>query len=127
MNRAEAYAELGMDNLALKDINDFYSVRIVNYNPTNDAVTPAKIAAFYLTIADPKQGLIRTILDAKKAEFLQEGLRWFDVIRRDITVVHNTIDITGKETFAELKAGDPRRIFQLPLEVKTSGVELNPR
>lgn len=127
MNRAEAYAELGMDNLALKDINDFYSQRIVGFNPANDAVTAAKIAAFYPAITDAKQALITTILDAKKAEFLQEGLRWFDVIRRDITVIHNTIDITGKETFAELKPGDLHRIFQLPLEVKTSGIELNPR
>ncbi|MEE1946039.1 RagB/SusD family nutrient uptake outer membrane protein [Pedobacter sp. KR3-3] len=127
MNRAEAYAELGQNEMALKDINDFYSVRIVGYNPSSDAVTLAKITNFYPAITDAKQGLIRTILDAKKAEFLQEGLRWFDIVRRDITVVHNTIDITGKETFAELKPGDPHRIFQLPLEVKTSGVELNPR
>jgi hypothetical protein len=127
MNRAEAYAELGMSSLALKDINDFYSVRIVGYNPSNDAVTAAKIASYYPAITDPKQGLIRTVLDAKKAEFLQEGLRWFDVIRRDITVVHNNIDLNGKETFAELKPGDPHRIFQLPVEVKTSGVEQNPR
>jgi len=127
MNRAEAYVELGQNNLALKDINDFYSQRIVGYNPNTDAVTAAKIATYYPAITDPKQGLIRTILDAKKAEFLQEGLRWWDIIRRDITVVHNTIDINAKETFAELKPGDPHRIFQLPLEVKTSGVELNPR
>lgn len=127
MNRAEAYAELGQNNLALKDINDFYSQRIVGYNPGSDAVTAAKISTFYPSITDPKQGLIKTILDAKKAEFLQEGLRWFDIIRRDLTVVHNTIDITSKETFSELKPGDLHRIFQLPLEVKTSGVELNPR
>ncbi|MNR45638.1 hypothetical protein D3C85_1645080 [compost metagenome] len=116
-----------MNDLALKDINDFYSVRIVGYNPANDAITLAKIATYYPTITDAKQGLIKTILDAKKAEFLQEGLRWFDIIRRDLTVVHNTIDITTKETFAELKPGDPHRIFQLPNEVKLSGVEQNPR
>jgi hypothetical protein len=127
MNRAEAYAELGMNAQALKDINDFYSVRIVGYNAANDAVTAGKIAAFYPAITDAKQGLIRTILDAKKAEFLQEGLRWFDILRRDITVVHNTITNTTPETFTELKPGDPHRIFQLPVEVKLSGIELNPR
>jgi hypothetical protein len=127
MNRAEAYVELGMDALALKDINDFYSVRITNYSPTSDAVTAAKIAAFYPTITDPKAGLIRTILDAKKSQFLQEGLRWFDLLRRKITVVHNNLDANGKETLVELGPDDPRRLFQLPLEVKLSGVELNPR
>lgn len=126
MNRAEAYAELGMNDLALKDINDFMSVRIVNFNPVNDAVTLAKINTFY-GIADPKAGLIRTVLDNKKAEFLQEGLRWFDILRRKLTVKHNNFDATGKETFTELGPDDPRRLFQLPLEVKLSGVELNPR
>ncbi|QNR83673.1 RagB/SusD family nutrient uptake outer membrane protein [Pedobacter riviphilus] len=127
MNRAEAYAELGMNDQALKDINDFYSVRIVGYSLANDAINLTKIANYYPSISSPKQGLIKTILDAKKAEFLQEGLRWFDIIRRDLTVVHNTIDITAVETFAELKPGDPHRIFQLPVEVKLSGVEQNPR
>ncbi len=127
MNRAEAYAELGQDALALKDINDFYSVRINGYNPQTDVVTAAKIASFYPAITDPKQGLITTILDAKKSQFLQEGLRWFDILRRKITVKHNNFDATGLETFAELKPDDPRRLFQLPLEVKLSGVELNPR
>lgn len=127
MNRAEAYAELGQTNLALKDLTDFYSVRITGFNPNTDAVTQAKIAAFYPTIADPKEALIRTILDAKKSQFLQEGIRWFDQMRKKMTVVHNNFDAVGKETFAELKPDDPRRLFQLPVEVKLSGVELNPR
>lgn len=126
MNRAEAYAELGQFDLALKDINDFYSTRTSDYNAVNDAVTLAKISKYY-GITDPKAGLIKTILDAKKAEFLQEGIRWFDIIRRRLTVVHNHIDATGLETFTELKPNDKRRIFQLPVEAKLSGLELNPR
>lgn len=127
MNRAEAYAELGMTNLALKDLTDFYNVRITGFNPTTDAITPAKIAAFYPTITDPKEALIRTILDAKKSQFLQEGIRWFDLMRKKMTVVHNNYDANAVETFAELKPDNPRRLFQLPVEVKLSGVELNPR
>lgn len=126
LNRAEAYAELGMDALALKDLTDFYSVRINGYNPTTDAVTAAKIATHFPGTT-PKEGLIATVLQAKKSQFLQEGLRWFDVLRRKITVVHNIYDIAGLETFIELKPDDPRRVFQLPQEVKLSGVELNPR
>ncbi len=127
MNRAEAYAELGMNNLALKDLTDFYTVRITGFNPTIDAVTQAKITAFYPAITDPKQALITAILDAKKSQFLSEGIRWFDLIRRKMTVVHNNFDATGVESFAELKSGDPRRVFQLPVEVVLSGIELNPR
>lgn len=125
MNRAEAYVEANQFDKALKDINDFMSVRITGFNPSTDAVTLAKIKAFYL-IDDPKEGLIKTILDSKKAEFLQEGIRWFDIVRRRLTVVHN-IFTTTSETFVELGPNDPRRLFQLPLEVNLSGIELNPR
>ncbi len=126
MNRAEAYAQLGNNEAALADINDFMKVRIRNYNSTTDVVTLAKISAFY-SITDPKQGLIQTILDAKKAEFLEEGIRWMDIVRSGLTVKHNSYSSTGVESFIELKPDDPRRLFQLPNEVKLSGVELNPR
>jgi len=126
MNRAEAYTQLGQEALALKDLNDFYSVRIFNYNPVSDVVTTAKLATYFPGITT-KEALIKAVLEAKKSQFLQEGLRWFDVLRHKITVVHNNYDITGIETFMELKPEDPRRVFQLPQEVKLSGVELNPR
>ncbi len=126
LNRAEGYAELGNFEAALADLNTFYSTKIRNYSPTQHAVTLAKIAAFY-SESDPKQGLIRTILDAKKAEFLQEGLRWIDVVRRNLPVKHNVINTEGIETDIVLEPGDPRRVFQIPEEAKIAGIELNPR
>jgi hypothetical protein len=126
MNRAEAYAELGKFDLALKDINTFYSVRIMNYNPTTDAVTLPKIMA-YFSIADPKEGIIATIMAAKKAEFLEEGIRWIDLVRRHMTVKKNLISPEGVESTIELGPDDPRRMFQLPVEATLAGVELNPR
>jgi hypothetical protein len=126
MNRAEAYAETGQFDLALKDINDFFSVRVQSYNPATDAVTLNKIRAFY-SIDDPKTGIIQTILDAKKAEFLQEGIRWLDLVRRRIPVKKNLFSATGVESFIVLAADDPRRLFQLPVQVSLAGVEANPR
>lgn len=126
MNRAEAYAELGKFDLALKDVNDFYSVRLQSYSPSADAVTPAKIKAFY-SIDDQKEGIVRTILDAKKAEFLQEGIRWMDIVRRGLTVKKNIYSPTGVESFIELGPDDPRRLFQLPVQAQLAGIELNPR
>jgi len=126
MNRAEAYAELGQYDLALKDINDFYSVRVQNYNPGADAVTLSKIKAFY-SIDDPRAGIIRTILDAKKAEFLQEGIRWMDLVRRNLPVKKNLFSPSGVESTIELAPDDPRRLFQVPVQVTLAGVESNPR
>lgn len=126
MNRAEAYAELGKYNLALKDINTFYSVRISNYNPSTDEVTLQKIQDFY-GISDPKEGIIKTILDAKKAAFLQEGIRWMDIVRKHLTVKKNLYSPTGVESFITLEPDDPRRVFQIPEEAELAGIKLNPR
>lgn len=126
MNRAEAYAELGKFDLALKDINTFYSVRVQAFNPATDGVTLSKIMAFF-SISDPKEGIIKTILEAKKAEFLQEGIRWLDLVRRHLTVVKNQYSPTGEESTIELGPDDPRRLFQIPLTAKLAGLELNPR
>jgi hypothetical protein len=126
MNRAEAYANLGQTDLALADLNTFASTRITSYSATTNAVTTAKIAAFYGT-TDVKQGLIKTVLDFKKTEFIQEGLRWFDIIRLGLTVTHNIKALDGSSTYVTLEPADPRRVFQLPSEAALSGVPLNPR
>lgn len=126
MNRAEAYAETGQNELALQDINTFLSTRITNYNAAAHRITLDKIAEYY-EITDPKEGLIKTILDLKRAEFVSEGLRWFDIIRHDLTVKHNKLDENGASTTVELKPGDPRRVFQLPIPAMRAGLQLNPR
>lgn len=126
MNRAEAYAELGQFDKALNDLNSFYSVRVQAFNPSVDGVTLKKIMAFF-SIADPKEGIIKTILEAKKAAFLQEGIRWLDLVRRRMTIVKNIISPIGEESTIELKPGDPRRMFQIPIQAELAGIEQNPR
>ncbi|MDF2514913.1 MAG: hypothetical protein K0R59_209 [Sphingobacterium sp.] len=126
LNRAEAYVELGNTAAALSDINLFAANRIENYNANTHAVTVAKAKAFFNS-SDEKEALIQTVLQFKQIGFMSMGLRWFDVVRKKITVKHNFIDKSGAETIIELKPEDPRRIFQIPQEAKLSGLELNPR
>lgn len=126
LNRAEAYAELGNNNAAIADMNLFASNRINNYNPTAHAVTMAKSRDFF-KVSDDKEALVQTILQFKQIGFMSMGLRWFDIIRKGITVKHNVIGNDERESFIELKPEDPRRIFQIPQEAKLAGVELNPR
>jgi starch-binding outer membrane protein, SusD/RagB family len=126
MNRAEAYASNNQFDLALQDINTFLSTRITNYSQASHNVTLARIATYY-GLTDPKAGLIKTILDLKRAEFVTEGLRWFDILRHDLTVKHNKLDANGASTTVELKPGDPRRVMQLPLPAIRAGLTLNPR
>lgn len=125
LNRAEAYARMGQYDRALADVNTALAAYVRGYT-NNDAATLAKIASFY-GITDAKEGVIKLILETKKAQFLQEGLRWLDIVRTGMTVKHNVYDALGNETFIELKADDNRRVFQIPEEATLSGVPLNPR
>lgn len=126
LNRAEAYLELGNNTAALADLNLFTSNRINDYNPQTHVVTAEKSKAFF-NLQDNKQALVETVLQFKQVGFMTMGLRWFDIIRKGITVRHNVIDNDERETFIELKPDDPRRVFQIPQEAALSGVELNPR
>lgn len=121
-NRAEANLELGNIEAARDDLNLFASHRIENYSSNSHRITNRKLQNYYGT-SDEKQGLMLALLDFKAAEFVQEGMRWFDILRHDITVVHPTVD--GQ--VLELAPGDPRRLLQIPQEAELAGIERNPR
>jgi uncharacterized protein Smg (DUF494 family) len=125
-NRAEAYVNKDQLQKAIDDLNLYASERITNYNADAHGLTLAKIENFYSL--EGKAAVLKAILDFKRSEFAQEGLRWFDVIRHDIPIRHRILTIYGTtETTIEVPAGDLRRVFQLPEEVKLAGIELNPR
>ncbi len=71
--------------------------------------------------------MIETILQYKQLAFLTEGIRWLDILRHRIPVVHNFLDIDGTETFETLSPDDNRRMFQIPDEASIAGVGKNPR
>ncbi len=121
-NRAEANVMLGNTSAALADLNLFASTRIVNYDASDNNITLAKCKAFY-DGADNQDALLGVVFDFKRAEFVQEGLRWFDAMRYKATITHYTSD---GETLT-LAPEDPRRVFQLPVTAKTSGLPMNPR
>lgn len=121
-NRAEANIYLGNYAAVRQDLNDYASKRIANYTVSRYGVTNTKVTSFYGT-SDLRTAYVLTLLDFKQAEFMQEGMRWFDILRYHIPVIHQG---TSGETEI-LTADDPRRLFQLPPEVMQSGLEQNPR
>jgi len=126
MNRAEAYIQKANYPLAIADLNELGRARIHDYNSVNNGLTLAKARTF-TGKTDDKQAMLAALLDTKKRAFVLEGIRWMDILRNNLSVKHNQISTSGTETFIELPAGDPRRVFQLPKDVTTSGVPLNPR
>ncbi|MCJ8166636.1 RagB/SusD family nutrient uptake outer membrane protein [Pontibacter sp. E15-1] len=121
-NRAEANLELGNLEAARADLELFASARIENYNARTHSITNTKLRNFYGTNS-VKAGLLAALLDFKAAEFVHEGMRWFDILRHGITVVHPTV---GGEV-VEVPPGDLRRVLQIPQEATLAGIELNPR
>jgi hypothetical protein len=121
-NRAEAYIYLNNVNASMQDLDTYASTRIVGYNAVNHKITPAMLQARYGT-GNVRLNLLNAVLEFKRAEYVQEGMRWFDMLRYDLGVEH----ITSEGQVLTLEAGSPMRVFQLPESVKLSGMPLNPR
>lgn len=127
-NRAESHAMLGNYDAALEDINRFASTKFIHsymfpiYFDDLLEVNMKKLLAFYKT-QDNKQAILNCILDFKRVYFLAEGQRWFDIVRHNLTVEHKT----DKGEVMILGPNHPMRVFQLPEEAQSSGIQLNPR
>ena len=65
---------------------------------------------------------LQAVVDIRRVEFVQEGLRWFDNKRLGMKVVHKVGD--GQ---IELTKGDPRRELQIPNSALEFGMAPNPR
>lgn len=122
-NRAEAKILSGDNAGAMADLNVWVKARVKSYVSASNDVTEARVKSFY-QVTDLKTGLINTILDMKRIEFLHEGLRWFDNLRYHMPVTH-TIYNGDPMTLPD---GDLRRVVQIPQEAASmGGLELNPR
>jgi len=121
-NRIEANIYLNNVSAAIADMNTYASTRIFNYDPSAHTVTESKLQTYYRT-SNTQLAALNALLDFKRAEFVQEGMRWFDLLRYKIPVTHKTTD---GQTLT-LSADDPRRAFQIPGAAVQAGLALNPR
>jgi hypothetical protein len=120
-NQAEAYTYLGNTAAALANLNSYASTRILNYSQ-NNIITEAKLKTAFGT-TDIKTALIKAILFYKRAEFIHEGMRWFDILRYKLPVTHV---VKGGPTIT-LAADDPRKVLQLPQSTALAGLKANLR
>ena len=129
-NQAEAYAMEEQYAESLELLNIFISTRVKNFTAAGNLTTERIMEYFYPEATAPydaallKEAHVKAVLELKRAEFMHEGLRWLDILRKDITVTHtrdrgNKTDVLGPD--------DPRRVLQLPPLTALSGLEPNPR
>lgn len=150
--RAEAYvlSEHPDYGKAMEDINLWIKSHSTQSNNEGYALTEQDIHSFYSNLpyqptivnkerersvkkrlnpegftVDPgtEESLIQLILQLRRLETMQEGLRWFDLKRYGIEFSHNR----AGNTPIVLTKDDPRRAIQLPKDVITAGMEANPR
>lgn len=123
-NKAEANAYLGNYTDAINDLNLYMSTRLTGVTPgslpANRQITEAKILNYYGGSVNIQQGLVLLILELKRAEYVQEGMRWFDVLRYKIPVTHVLKGPNGSTEV--LTPDDKRRQLKLPESVKLSGI-----
>jgi len=126
-NKAEANAYLGNYDAAIADLNTYMSTRLLNVTPGNlpagNTITQSKVTAHYGNSLNVQDALVRYILELKRAEFIHEGMRWFDVLRYSIPISHDLIGsgdvVTGTITIGP---DDKLRLLKLPDQVKLSGI-----
>ena len=141
LNRAEAYVMLQQYDNAVSDINLMFSTKTRDYTSANILTTSDiedpngnfvftdgnEYTPFY-TIPFNSLPYINLILTMRKTIFYNEGLRWFDIKRHNIEVIHRIANVNGNtiETFT-LTKDDNRRAVQIPPDARAFNIEANPR
>ncbi|SEN99555.1 SusD family protein [bacterium A37T11] len=133
LNRAEAYAMVGNFEAARADLAIFYEKKTSGYNRVTTPLTeeaiqkafPAKeneLSPYYTMTAQQKV-YVKCIAEAKRMEYLHEGLRWFEIRRLNLEVKHLILP----QDNMILKKDDPRRELQIPAAAQESGLKPNVR
>ena len=120
LNRAEAHLLSGNQTMALADIN---LLALARYNTEYTSIED--IMDYYLQ-TDEQAAVLALILDERKKEFWDHGLRWFDIKRHNMPVTHVLPVSEGGETL-ELLADDQRKAVQIPKDAISFGLTPNPR
>ena len=121
LNRAEANLFLGDKVKALEDINLLAKKRY-----SGQSYSDVTVLKNYYDVTDENEAIKKLILDERKKEFWDHGLRWFDIKRFDIPITHILPVSKGGETH-KLPAGDLKRAVQIPADAIAAGLTPNPR
>nr|WP_315239090.1 RagB/SusD family nutrient uptake outer membrane protein [uncultured Flavobacterium sp.] len=137
LNRIEAHVMKNQIAEATAELEYFLGTRTQGYNAATDKLTQQDIEDFYPVVANeftpfyalsPVQAsYIKAIAEARRREFIHEGMRWFDIKRFNLVVAHNTIEFGQVVRNNVLTKDDKRRALQIPQRASDNGIEKNPR
>lgn len=133
LNRIESLVMANRIDEARAALQYFIGIRTEEYDPATDILTDESIVAKYPAIqneytpfyalTDLQTSYIKAIAEFRRRDFIQEGIRWFDIKRFNLEVEHEIYN----EPTNILTKDDNRRALQIPLQASTNGIEKNPR
>lgn len=134
-NRIEANIMMKNYTEAEQDLNLYFEKRLKPFTDEN-MVTEAKILTRFAdnSYADSPlnpwyeldaktRAYLNCLIHTRRREFVYNGLRWFDIRRFNLKVVHKVADSTP----IILEAKDPRKVLQIPSSALQYGLEANNR
>lgn len=137
LNRIEALVMKSRFAEVNTELGYFLGTRTTGYNATtdilNETVVTNKFPVIaneftpYYTLTPLQTSYIKAIAEARRRDFIREGLRWFDIKRFNLVVVHNTLEFGKVVRNNVLEKDDKRRALQIPLRASDNGIEKNPR
>jgi len=137
LNRIEAHVMKNQITEANSELEYFLATRTSGYNPATDQLTEEKVVAKFPVIANEftpfytltsvQASYIKAIAEARRRDFLHEGVRWFDIKRFNLVVEHDTYEFGKVSRHNVLAKDDKRRALQIPVRASDNGIELNPR
>lgn len=130
LNRIEAYAMKKRYQECIENIRNYLIIKFgINISECDDnTILAAELSDYdtyspFYSITIQQLGLIKIILLLRRAEFLHEGLRWFDIRRFYIPLSRNS----KSKLYTPLRKNDPRKTLQIPQDAIRQGLTPNPR
>ena len=126
--------------LCVDDLNAVLSNKVrPNPQPVNLTITSvpltyevndATLYTPFYTIPAPSLPFVNAALIVRRTVFYSEGLRWFDIKRHNMAVVHDELSSDGQEVISSsftLTKDDNRKAIQIPSAAQALGIEPNIR
>lgn len=132
-NLAEANIMLNRFDDAISNLNSFFKRRIREYDEIENNVIEERISQIdsydltnpkpFYSISDKQKPFIKCVLRLKRMEFINEGIRFFDIRRFHLPVTHKCVE--GEDII--LTENDYRKVFQIPASAIQFGITPNKR
>ena len=114
-------------------IDDFYNEKEYCYDDEKRIASGHKKHLNPSFEIDPEgstqENMLQFILAMRRIETLHDGLRWFDIKRYGIEIPRRVCNAEGEPDYITdfLTKDDPRRVYQIPQDVRDAGFMPNPR